>query len=210
MTLYKGRIINVSFIFIILWMIRTSIISKYGSTSYRISFLSLLLLGVAWFFGHSYDKMADQAKRDPLTKLYNRYYVQERVDKILAKAQRKKEKVAIILLDIDHFKDINDQFGHEMGDIVLIQFTQKVMAHLNKSDIFIRWGGDEFLIISPYRNTEMLQEKISLLQQLMVDFHENHHPISVSVGKSTFPEDSTSFEKLFSIADSKMYQFKTS
>ncbi|NVJ61463.1 MAG: GGDEF domain-containing protein [Gammaproteobacteria bacterium] len=99
------------------------------------------------------SKLKEQALRDPLTKLHNRRFIGEIQEKIAATVVRRQvtqhsqDKIGLVLLDIDHFKKINDDFGHDIGDKVLINISNELTGNLRKGDIAVRWGGEEFLVI---------------------------------------------------------------
>ena len=93
------------------------------------------------------SELTKQASRDPLTNLYNRRYFGEISANSFSLACRKKASLAIILLDIDHFKSINDNYGHDIGDQVLIRLADLLQSKVRKSDVVCRWGGEEFIIL---------------------------------------------------------------
>ncbi|MGH8376980.1 MAG: GGDEF domain-containing protein, partial [Pseudomonas sp.] len=91
---------------------------------------------------------------DSLTGIHNRRYFQERLKAELERAQRDQVDLAVIMLDIDHFKRINDQFGHAMGDRVLQNLCQRISQRLRRTDVFCRLGGEEFMVLCPGSNAE--------------------------------------------------------
>jgi diguanylate cyclase (GGDEF)-like protein len=94
-----------------------------------------------------------EAFTDPLTSVYNRRFMEQYLHEEVAKVKRYGFDLSIMLLDIDHFKQINDQFGHQAGDEVLIEITSIVSQELRDSDILARYGGEEFIIIAPNTNS---------------------------------------------------------
>lgn len=96
------------------------------------------------------QKLADQARRDALTGAYNRRHLSEQLDHQLALFQRTCQPFSVVLVDIDHFKQINDNYGHDVGDLVLKGATQAMTQALREMDVFGRWGGEEFLCILPH------------------------------------------------------------
>ena len=89
---------------------------------------------------------------DSLTGIHNRRYFQERLKAELERAQRGGQDLAVIMLDIDHFKQINDRFGHAMGDLVLQSLCQRISHRLRRTDVFCRLGGEEFMVLCPGSN----------------------------------------------------------
>lgn len=88
------------------------------------------------------------SETDPLTKAYNRYKLYKTFPLEEARANRQKTALSIIMFDIDHFKKVNDNFGHDIGDQVLIIFADLVRKTIRKTDIFVRWGGEEFIVLT--------------------------------------------------------------
>ena len=109
------------------------------------------------------------ATTDPLTGLWNRRQVDEQVQHGLDHANRYDEELAIILLDIDHFKAINDSFGHPIGDRVLVELAQRVRAQLRKSDGLGRWGGEEFLVLMPHTSGEDARRLAEKLRRIVAE-----------------------------------------
>lgn len=206
---YKGRIISVSFIIIIIFSIRIVVKSHFDSTPHQIPFPAFILIIVGWFLGKEYDKSVYRANSDSLTGLFNRHYVLDEIHKIFAKAKRKNKKVAIILIDVNDFKEINDNFGHDTGDIILKNISDLMISSFKSSDIISRWGGDEFLIISPFTDYKILDEKINLFEQSITHINWESHNISASIGKAIYPVDADNFESLVSKADINMYHSKS-
>jgi len=115
-------------------------------------------------------KLEELATKDDLTKLYNRRAINAILNRELAVAKRYKEPLSVIFFDIDHFKKINDTYGHEIGDKVLVELTNLIKKHIRKTDYFGRWGGEEFLIIAPH--TDLIQA-IELAEKLRTIIENN-------------------------------------
>ncbi|WP_077210834.1 putative bifunctional diguanylate cyclase/phosphodiesterase [Bacillus dakarensis] len=152
------------------------------------------------------------AYHDPLTKLPNRLYVHQHLQSLLNKEHEHQQMIALLYLDLDRFKQINDTLGHSYGDEVLIQAASRVESCLRKSDMVSRVGGDEFICIlsgiSSQSDAETVAQKIikAISQPFYLDNFESH--ISVSIGISFYPYDGDDIETLVTYADSAMYRAK--
>ena len=161
------------------------------------------------------ETLHDQSVRDPLTRAYNRRYMEESLERELTRVRRKNGHAGLILLDIDHFKDFNDTFGHAAGDQVLKQLADLLMRHVRGEDVVCRMGGEEFLMILPETDggvTLQRAEAIRAAVELMNRGEDRQRmgPITVSVGVAAFPEDGAAREELLEKADQAMYRAKRS
>ncbi len=153
-----------------------------------------------------------QAFYDQLTGLPNRQLFRDRLQQALARAQRHSQIMAILFIDYDHFKQVNDTYGHDVGDKVLQQIARRLRTHVRASDTVARLGGDEFLILLEDIRTK--SEVVELLSRIIevetmpvqIDTHTFH--LSCSVGCAFFPDDGTDAETLIRHADMAMYQAK--
>ena len=127
-----------------------------------------------------------QAITDSLTGLYNHRQVLEKLQLEIARANRYQQDLTIMMLDIDHFKSINDEFGHQVGDVVLVEVAQIIKRNLRNTDIAGRYGGEEFLIILPQTNLNNgLQVAERIRRQVEVEgFEDRKEGITVSIGIS--------------------------
>jgi diguanylate cyclase (GGDEF)-like protein len=158
-------------------------------------------------------QMSESALRDGLTKAFNKRYFSERLDNEYQYAIRHDLPLSLLFLDIDHFKRINDQHGHQAGDYVLVELAALVTNALRNEDIFARYGGEEFAIIS--RGTE-ITEGAALAERLRraVEEHEFVYDgtrlrVTVSVGVSRAPRQGvTTPAELVAVADETMYEAK--
>ncbi len=146
------------------------------------------------------------ATRDYLTGIYNRHALVMFLEKLISSAQRYRNKFSVILMDIDNFKSINDRFGHNVGDRVLRELSKVIDAKLRKTDIFGRWGGEEFLIVLPFtRNPQPVAEK--LRRSISKHRFTGVERVTVSFGATVYREDDT-MESLLSRADKALYKAK--
>lgn len=152
------------------------------------------------------------AYHDELTRLPNRALLRDRIEQAMRTAKRSNEKVAILFLDLDRFKRVNDSFGHRMGDTLLHLVAQRLKANVRNSDTVARPGGDEFILvlraIHDARDAAQVAEKIiySLSRPFIVGRHKV--VISTSVGISLYPDDGANVDDLIHKADMAMYEAK--
>ncbi len=146
---------------------------------------------------------------DPLTHIYNRRYFIERLKEEIDKVERKKSKFSLIMFDIDHFKSVNDKFGHNVGDLILKTLVDMVKQRIRKTDIFARWGGEEFIILLPdtfihqaIHLAEDLRERIELYKFPIVEH------ITVSFGVAGYCEEDD-IETLIDRVDAMLYKAKS-
>jgi diguanylate cyclase (GGDEF)-like protein len=159
------------------------------------------------------DVLKVQSIRDPLTGLFNRRYMEESLDRELRRTIRKGSSLGILMIDVDHFKSLNDTFGHEAGDVVLRSLGVLLKAHFRGEDIVCRYGGEEFTVILPEASQEIAQQRSSALceatKQMLVQHRgQPLRAISLSIGIAIFGEHGTTAEALIRAADSALYMAK--
>ena len=151
------------------------------------------------------------AYHDELTDLPNRRLLEDRLDQALAQANRTESKVGVFVLDLDHFKEVNDTFGHRVGDIALREVVARLGSRLRASDTLARSGGDEFTVVSQVDNAEGARVLLSALESALAD------PILVageqvrtglSIGLALYPDDGSNPDQLHAAADRAMYAAK--
>ncbi|WP_187647643.1 sensor domain-containing protein [Nitrosophilus labii] len=152
------------------------------------------------------------AYHDTLTLLLNRTAFLERMDFFIKLSKRKNLKFAILYIDLDNFKYINDTFGHTVGDELLVIVSKILKNILRESDVIARVGGDEFIILLPFINNKDDIEKISkkIINSISKEYNIKNYVFNVtcSIGISTFPDDSLDAEELIKYADTVMYESK--
>lgn len=153
-----------------------------------------------------------QAYHDLLTRLPNRALFKDRLELAIAQARRGKEKLAVMFLDLDRFKIINDTLGHAMGDRLLQAVTQRLEKCLRKGDTLSRFGGDEFTLLLPaiHDNDDARQIARKLIRALQAPFQLGEHEVfvGVSIGIAVYPEAGENLDQLIQSADIAMYHVK--
>jgi diguanylate cyclase (GGDEF)-like protein len=158
--------------------------------------------------------MEEQANFDALTGLYNRRFMQDYARKQFAIARRDKRPVGLLLLDLDHFKQFNDTYGHATGDCVLRQFAKTVSESIRESNLFARYGGEEFVLVLSGASAEscaLVAERIRMAVTAMVVPSDTETPlpqVTVSIGVAAFPEHGEALEDVIQAADKALYESK--
>jgi diguanylate cyclase (GGDEF)-like protein/PAS domain S-box-containing protein len=157
-------------------------------------------------------KMSEMAVRDSLTGLYNRHYLEETLSRELARAAREKYPVSFIMIDIDHFKRINDTYGHEAGDSILRELAAMLLKNSRASDILYRYGGEEFLAILPKTRAESAFHVAEKWRRGVAESAflpgSGGGKVTISCGVSAFPDQGTAGTGLIADADQALYQAK--
>lgn len=158
------------------------------------------------------EKLLKLAHNDPLTGLPNRTLFYDRLEQSLALAHRHQQQLAVLFLDLDHFKEINDTLGHDMGDVLLRETANRLLGCVRKSDTVARMGGDEFTVIIAGLNAPEGAELVakSILDALLEPFDLDGKRCNVgcSIGIARYPEHGVDSETLLRNADTAMYQAK--
>jgi diguanylate cyclase (GGDEF)-like protein/PAS domain S-box-containing protein len=158
------------------------------------------------------SKLREQAIRDPLTNLFNRRYLEETLDRELSRAGRENYPICIIMMDIDHFKRVNDTYGHEAGDLVLKAISEALSEHSRRGDFACRYGGEEFVVVMPNINLETAYERAENLRQslnlLRVPYEYYNLSVTISMGIACYPEHGQERASLLRAADQAMYAAK--
>ena len=158
------------------------------------------------------ESLRDSTLLDPMTGLHNRRFLEEYVETLVASVQRKRTHAAILMLDLDYFKMVNDTYGHDAGDAVLKALSNVLKQSVRASDLVIRYGGEEFLIIlvdSAGEVADRVAENIRLaVENLKVQVAGIVLQKTISIGISDFPTDSETFWQAIKFADVALYQAK--
>jgi diguanylate cyclase (GGDEF)-like protein/PAS domain S-box-containing protein len=158
------------------------------------------------------SRLREQAIRDPLTNLFNRRYFEETLDRELARAARESYPVCIIMIDIDHFKQVNDKHGHEAGDLVLKAMADVMAGQSRRGDFACRFGGEEFIIVMLNISMGVALERAELLRQalnsLRIPYNHTHITATISMGIASHPANGGTRQTILRAADRALYAAK--
>ncbi|WP_245602602.1 PAS domain S-box protein [Gloeothece verrucosa] len=159
------------------------------------------------------ESLESQSIKDSLTGLYNRRYMEESLKREINLAQRKQHPVGLIMIDVDHFKQFNDNFGHKAGDLILHEVGNFLMANVRSGDIACRYGGEEFLLILPEASLSDSQQRAEQIRKgiKQLNFQQYNSAftsLTVSIGVACFPAHGKQGETLIQSADMALYQAK--
>ncbi len=159
------------------------------------------------------QKLREQSIRDPLTGLFNRRHLQETLERAVWRAQSEHEPLAVLMVDIDHFKAFNDTHGHEAGDAMLHELGRFLTSEIREEDIACRYGGEEFALILPGATLQAGRERAEHLRKGARELTLSHHrqtlgPLSLSVGLAHMPSHASTAPELMRAADAAMYRAK--
>jgi len=155
------------------------------------------------------EKLRTQALRDPLTGLYNRRYMEDALGRYASLTERSGTHLSVIMIDLDHFKKLNDEFGHAVGDSVLRETAATILGALRTSDVACRYGGEELLVILPECRLEEAVAKAEILRERIEALSAMHEAkVSASFGVAAMPESTRAVADLLGMADAALYQAK--
>jgi diguanylate cyclase (GGDEF)-like protein/PAS domain S-box-containing protein len=160
------------------------------------------------------SQLREQAIRDALTNVFNRRYLEETLDRELSRAEREGYPLCMIMMDIDHFKDVNDVYGHEAGDVVLKALSEMITLQSRHGDFTCRYGGEEFMLVMPNIGLETTLKRALELHQNIEAFNIPYGrfnlSITISMGVACYPLHGETKEELLRAADKALYQSKHS
>jgi diguanylate cyclase (GGDEF)-like protein len=179
------------------WMVANSVVEHYSLALANIRLREVLRL---------------EAIRDPLTGLFNRRYMEEALQREAHRADRNHAEIGILMLDIDHFKALNDAHGHDAGDVVLEHLGELLTKSIRGGDIACRYGGEEFLVILRDISSNAIEQRAyTLLEQiraLRIPYQEQQFLITVSIGVAMFPKHGSDVQHVVTVADGALYRAK--
>ncbi|MCJ2189236.1 sensor domain-containing diguanylate cyclase [Novosphingobium beihaiensis] len=155
------------------------------------------------------EKLHTQSLRDPLTGLYNRRYMEDSLERYISLAERTGSATSVLMIDLDNFKRLNDEYGHAKGDAVLRDVAGQLVGALRPSDVVARYGGEELMVILPNCSIEDATAKAEMLRMRIENLSEVHGaPISASFGVACVPETAGNTADVVPVADAALYAAK--
>ena len=174
----------------------------------------LLCMTLLYDLDQAETRLLELAVVDDLTGAYSRRFITQAAERIIARTIRYQEGLGVIMMDVDHFKRVNDSYGHPVGDAVLVQLKLICDQHLRTSDILVRYGGEEFLILLPHTELKMATLIAERLRKAIAErpfrVQELDLPVTVSFGVASLKPDETDvgMETLIQRADKRLYEAK--
>lgn len=159
------------------------------------------------------EALKSQSIRDPLTQLFNRRYMEETFARELSGCVRAESKLGVMMIDIDHFKQYNDTYGHDTGDYVLKQVAGYIKERFRTSDMPCRYGGEEFLVVMPNTTLNIIEERAESLRTGIESLELSHQGkliprVTISIGVASYPANANTVETLIKSADMALYDAK--
>jgi diguanylate cyclase (GGDEF)-like protein len=187
--------------------------------SVRCILADLIFVGTALGFSSVANRklaleLEREALTDSLTRIFNRRAFEDQAQRLLAQARRRDTSASFLLIDLDHFKRVNDGFGHAAGDEILTLFAQRALTMLRDEDILARYGGEEFVVGLPDAGraeaVQVAERLVAAIGQNPFVFRQQAISLTVSIGVAAFPADGLVWSRLFDQADAALYQAKLS
>jgi diguanylate cyclase (GGDEF)-like protein len=156
------------------------------------------------------EALRAQSTKDPLTGLYNRRYLQEMLDREIRRAIRSEQALGILMLDLDHFKNFNDTYGHDAGDAVLRETGSFLVRSMRAEDFVCRYGGEEFVVVLPTADLRAAEARAQRIRAKLRDLAimQSLGLITASIGVAALPNHGTSERDLLQAADAALYRAK--
>ena len=191
-----------------------STLPAVSGVAYYVSQMRARLIEQKAELAHAFALLQEVASRDELTSLVNRRHMQQRIEEEAALQLRTHEPFCLALIDLDHFKRVNDQHGHAMGDLVLKEFAQAALEVLRQTDVLARWGGEEFVVLLPntpleqaHQLAERMRESVAYSAQLYASDDAVRVTISIGVA-ATATGQPTTLDLLVQAADRALFDAK--
>ncbi|MDY0269586.1 diguanylate cyclase [Trichloromonas sp.] len=161
----------------------------------------------------SNQALMELSNTDPLTHLSNRRYLMKTLEKELQRCERSQKSMALIMVDVDHFKPVNDTYGHQQGDVILKTLADQMKAHLRDYDLAARFGGEEFALVLPettLSEAEQVAERLRIaISELRIPANHNEIRLTISLGVATYPHPKVrTVDNLILEADRALYNAK--
>ena len=159
------------------------------------------------------EALRTQSIRDPLTGWFNRRFMEETLEREIRRAARNRRPLAIIMLDVDNFKEFNDSYGHEAGDVALQDLCQVLKTHVRSEDVACRYGGDELVLILPDTSAELAGQRAEEMRTPSDSVEIQYHgqpagTLTLSCGVATSPVNGITAQELLRAADAALFRAK--
>jgi diguanylate cyclase (GGDEF)-like protein len=185
---------------------------RYFSFTFIIIIRTVCFIVVGIFISQLIHQLRTQAVRDSLTGLYNRHYLNEILGEYIARAERERTILTLVILDLDHFKHFNDTYGHLAGDAVLRSMGRFLEKNIRRGDVACRFGGEEFLLVMPGASLEHALARTDQLRCSLEQAHfayaGRHLNVTCSAGVASYPLNGTTIECVLQAADKALYTAK--
>jgi len=160
------------------------------------------------------EKLRDTSLRDGMTGLYNRRFLEEFIDQVMKQVHRENETYSVLMLDVDFFKMVNDTYGHDVGDSVIVEIGRVLQENIREADLAIRYGGEEFVVMlynaTPEGSLKVAEQIHSAFAALVFDVGDGESMSkTMSIGMAKFPQDGDTIWKCIKYADTALYVAKT-
>ncbi|WP_375773247.1 GGDEF domain-containing protein [Archangium gephyra] len=159
-----------------------------------------------------HDEIYRLTTMDGLTQIYNRRYFEEALEREVSRSRRYERSLALVMFDVDHFKQVNDRYGHLAGDYVLKQLASALKTRIRREDVFARYGGEEFGMLLPEIDApgavQLADKARRLVEKQRFEFDKNVIPVTISLGVAVLAADHRDLEDLKRAADAKLYEAK--
>ena len=192
--------------------------TEYGLFDWPGQIARLVLLGIASVLAATVVTRGKALRRlssmDRMTGVYNRGYFDERLSAEMSRARRQSEPLALVMIDVDHFKRFNDNYGHAAGDAGLRALTNLIRHSLRRSDLVARYGGEEFVIVLPVTTAEQAIDKMEAIREAVAQLpirlpkQQTTALLTMSAGVAVFPDDGVTADELLDCADDRLFQAK--
>jgi diguanylate cyclase (GGDEF)-like protein len=158
------------------------------------------------------SQLREQAIRDALTGVFNRRYLEDTLERELARAKRETYPLSVVMMDLDYFKEVNDTYGHEAGDVVLKTLAATVVNQSRQGDFVCRYGGEEFVLVMPNIGIETARDRAEDLHQtinaLNIPYGVFNLTTTISMGVAMYPDHGIAKDELMRAADRALYVAK--
>ncbi|CCO08185.1 GGDEF domain-containing protein [Desulforamulus hydrothermalis] len=184
-------------------------LQDFNHDEMAIIMLAATQIGISLKNAGLYERMENLARLDELTKVYNRRALYDVASQEFILAHYKNSRLALVMLDLDHFKKINDEFGHPAGDQVLVRVASVMKAHLRQGDSVARYGGEEFVLVLPGASRQVALEVAERIRAAVANLNwQDGWQVTVSAGVAAYPEDGRDLPELLKKADLALYRAK--